>query len=624
MTVDGRETDWLARIQSPADLRGMTLPQMEQLCGQIRTALIRTVSETGGHLSSNLGVVELTVALHRELQAPEDTLVFDVGHQCYTHKLLTGRYSRFATLRQKDGLSGFPNPRESEYDSFIAGHSSTSVSAACGMAAAKRLQGDHSYTVAVIGDGALTGGQAYEGLSNVGRESGRLIVVLNDNRMSISQNVGFTARYLSRLRNRARYIRVKERFALVVSHIPLIGRWLYRKLFRLKTGMKNALYRESPLFEEMGLYYLGPVDGHDLRALTRAIRAAKAVDRPVLLHVVTVKGKGLTYAQQHPDTYHGVSPFDPDTGRTGAEKMTFSSVFGQALLSVAQADGRVCAVTAAMAAGTGLEPFAAALPDRFFDVGIAEQHAVTFASALACRGMCPVVALYSTFLQRAFDQVLNDTALMGNHVVLAIDRAGLIPGDGETHQGLYDVALLRTVPGLRIDAPASFAELRAMLRRDVCKEDGLVAIRYAKGAETEEAAALPADGADFTLLSPEDAACVLVTYGGLFGPASRAARRMTAAGKPVAVLKLNRIWPWPDGCVAAATRYRSIVFAEEAMRAGGIGEAFAAALAAAGAPSAFTLQAVEGTVPCCTAAEAAQLTGLDEDSLVRLLERSIL
>ncbi|MBR7092975.1 MAG: 1-deoxy-D-xylulose-5-phosphate synthase [Clostridia bacterium] len=610
-------TDWLAQIKNPADLRKLTFPQVQELCAQIRQVLTDTVSHTGGHLSSNLGVVELTVALHRELNLPQDTLLFDVGHQCYTHKLLTGRYDRFATLRRYGGLSGFPNPQESPYDAFVAGHSSTSLSVACGIAAAKRLHGEKSYTVALIGDGALTGGLAYEGLSNLGREKGRLIVVLNDNRMSIDRNVGFVARYLTKLRSRAKYIRAKDRFASVIAHTPLIGRWLYRKIFRLKTGIKNALYRRSSMFEEMGLYYLGPVDGHDLKTLTKAIRAAKTIDRPVLLHVVTIKGKGFEYAAEHPDTYHGVSAFDKEVGVVAADKPTFSSVFGKTMEQLAEQDPSVCAVTAAMSSGTGLTGFAERFPDRFFDVGIAEEHAVTFASAMASRELRPVVAVYSTFLQRGYDQIVNDVSIMGNHVVLAVDRAGPVPADGETHQGLYDAAFLRTVPGMRIDAPANFTELRQMLQADLYDQTGPFAIRYPKGGEPERLRDYQPRREACTWLPRDGAKVLLVTYGTLFARVAAAADRLPY---PAAVLKLNRIWPLDEQAVRQAARFRHVFFFEEAARAGGIGEAFGSAMMQDGVGACFTLSAVEGPIPCCTVQQAAALTGLDEEGILHTVQ----
>lgn len=604
-----KQYQYLGNIHCPDQLRELSMAQLEVLCAELRRELIDTVSHTGGHLASNLGTVELTVALHRELSLPQDTLLFDVGHQCYTHKLLTGRYPRFDTLRQQNGISGFPNPAESVYDPFIAGHSSTSVSVACGIAAAKRLRGENSYTVAVLGDGALTGGLAYEGLSNV-REKERLMVVLNDNRMSISQNVGFAARHLTWLRSRSKYVRMKNRLAYIISRIPLVGSWLYRKLFRIKTGLKTVLYRGSSMFEDMGMYYFGPVDGHDIAALTRAIRIAKTLGRPALLHVVTQKGKGYDYAVQQPENYHGVSPFDTERGSQPSSDQTFSAVFGETLQQLAAQDERICAVTAAMSGGTGLDRFAAQYPNRFFDVGIAEGHAVTFASALASGGMIPVVALYSTFLQRAYDQLLNDTAIMHNHVVFAVDRAGLVPGDGETHQGLFDPAFLRSIPGICIDAPCNFAELRLMLRRAVLEQDGPAVVRYPRGGEEAAVAAYQPDGQPFTLLS-NGGSVLLVTYGDCFAAVCTACEQLQRQGVRADILKLNRIWPLPPQSVQCAARYDQVFFFERSSAAGGIGEAFAAATR----HPRCTLRAVTDWIACCTVAQAAHDVGLDADGI---------
>ena len=359
----------LEQIHSPEDIRKMTPAELEELCASLRKTLVQTVSKTGGHLSSNLGVVELTVALHKMFDTPRDRIVWDVGHQCYTHKLLTGRYGRFDTLRQTGGISGFPKPEESEYDTFIAGHSSTAVSAANGMAKAKTLSGDGGYVVAVLGDGALTGGLAYEGLSNAGRSSDRLIVVLNDNRMSISKNVGFVARHLATLRSRPRYVRFKMGISSLIAHIPLIGKAIQRFIVWVKSRLKNAMYHSSTLFEEMGFYYLGPVDGHNLHDLTASLQTAKNLSRPVLLHVETVKGKGYGFAAQNPDTYHGVSGFDIETGKTPPSSKSFSSTMADGLCRLAQEDLRICAITAAMKSGTCLTKFAERFPVRFFDVG---------------------------------------------------------------------------------------------------------------------------------------------------------------------------------------------------------------------------------------------------------------
>ena len=614
---------YIDRIPSPEQLRAMSPAQLKELCRELREVLIQTVSKTGGHLSSNLGVVELTVALHREFSLPQDEIVWDVGHQCYVHKLLTGRADRFDTLRQEGGLTGFPCPPESECDSFVVGHSSTSISAANGMAKAKTLTGQPGYVVAVIGDGALTGGLAYEGLCNAGRSKDKLIVILNDNRMSISSNVGYVARHLSHMRSRPNYVRVKPNVEWFMKRIPLVGSACYRGLLRMKNRLKTMVYRNSTIYEEMGFHYLGPVDGHDLNQLQQALKAAKAVGRPVLLHVETVKGRGYPFAEQNPDIYHGVSRFDIATGELPAQGESFSSVFGRTMVELATADERICAVSAAMTGGTGLSDFAAQFPARCFDTGIAEEHAVTFCSGLATGGMLPVFAVYSTFLQRSYDQILNDTAIMGNHVVLAIDRAGLVPDDGKTHQGIFDVPFLQTIPGMTIYAPASFAELKIHLKQALYDETGPVAVRYPKGSEAFAAADYQPDYRPYQLFGTEQADTLLVTYGRLFFEATAAVRRLAEEGTPVSLLKLSRIKPLPENCIALMQSYKRIIFVEESSRTGGIGEYVASLLEQSGYHGEYQLQAIEPFVGTCKVASAMHRFHLDAEGIVQLVRREV-
>lgn len=614
----------LSHIQSPKDLKQLKEPELRQLCSEVRETLIETVAETGGHLSSNLGIVELTVALHWVFDTPHDQIVWDVGHQCYVHKLLTGRADRFHTLRREGGLTGFPCPQESEYDTFVVGHSSTAVSAANGMAKAKKLTGDDGYVIAVMGDGAMTGGMAYEGLSNAGRSKDRLIVILNDNRMSISRNVGFVARHLAALRSRPRYVRFKNGFGSVVAKIPLFGRGTYALLLKLKTKMKNALYKNSPIFEDMGFYYLGPVDGHNLSDLIRALKAARNIDRPVLLHVETVKGKGYGYAEQSPDTYHGVSGFDPLTGKTPPSGPSFSAVFGDTLCELAREDARICAITAAMQGGTGLSRFAAEFPQRFFDVGIAEEHAVTFASGLSRNGVLPVFAVYSTFLQRCYDQILNDTAILGQHIVLAVDRAGIVPDDGETHQGILDVPFLYTIPGVTIYSPASFEELRIHLKQALYDVKGIAVVRYPKGEEFPVPEGYRPDYKPFTLFRGRNARILLVTYGRITFSVLEAAEQLAREGLPVSVLKLNRLRPIDSDCYRLARTFDRVLFFEEGSRIGGAGEHFGTGLTEAGYWGYYEIHAIDGFVPVCKAASGLRLCGLDTDSIreaVRAAER---
>lgn len=603
----------LEHIHSPKDIKKLNTKELTDLCAQLRQKMVDTVSRTGGHLASNLGAVELTVALHKVFTTPKDAIVWDVGHQCYAHKLLTDRYARFDTLRRQGGVSGFPSPAESEHDAFVAGHSSTSISVANGIAKAKALTGDKGYTIAVIGDGALTGGLAYEGLSNAGRSDDRLIVVLNDNKMSISENVGFVARYLSHLRSRVKYVRVKQITGKILNHTPLIGRPLTALIQRTKTKLKRSVYSGTSFFENMGFHYMGPVDGHDLDDLIEALRAAKSVGKPVVLHVNTIKGKGMTYAEEKPDTYHGISRFDPDTGVAQSGGESFSSRFGQALCDLAAEDKRIVAVTAAMVKGTCLDDFAERFPTRFFDTGIAEEHAVTFSAGMACGGLLPVFAVYSTFLQRSYDQLINDTALMNNHVVLAIDRAGVVPDDGETHQGIYDVAMLATIPNVTMFAPANFAELELHLKQALYDVGGIAAVRYPKGGEDALLADYKPDGAPYTLDDDGGRDVLLVTYGRTYGEVAALCRRYREQGRSVSVLKLGRVLPVAAEVVSLAAQYNCVLVLEETR--GGVGDLLGSRLMQAGYGGKYAVRAINETLGACTTAQGLHRVGLDADGI---------
>ena len=607
----------LEHIHSPKDIKKMNTKELTDLCGQLRQKMVDTVSRTGGHLASNLGTVELTVAMHRVFTTPTDAIVWDVGHQCYAHKLLTDRYARFDTLRQQGGVSGFPNPAESVHDAFVAGHSSTSISVANGIAKAKALTGDKSYTIAVIGDGALTGGLAYEGLSNAGRSDDRLIVVLNDNKMSISKNVGFVARYLSHLSSREKYVRSKQKINKIFSRIPLIGHPLNRLMHRTKRKVKRSVLSGTSFFENMGFHYMGPVDGHNLDDLIEAFRAAKRVGKPVVLHVNTIKGKGMPYAEEKPDTYHGISRFDPDTGVPIGGGESFSSRFGQALCGLAEKDSRIVAVTAAMVKGTCLEEFAEKYPNRLFDTGIAEEHAVTFSSGMARGGLLPVFAVYSTFLQRSYDQLINDTALMNNHVVLAIDRAGVVPDDGETHQGIYDVAMLATIPNVTMYAPSNFKELEMHLHKAIYDTDGIAAVRYPKGGEdahltdyqpVDQPYVLDEDGKDL----------LLITYGRTYGEVLALSQRYRSEGKSVSVLKLNRILPVADEIVELAMQYKCVLVLEETR--GGVGDLLGNRLMQAGFGGKYAVRSIQETLGACTTAQGLHRVGLDADGIEKFVK----
>ena len=598
------------------ELSQVTDAQAQQLCQQMRARLVDCVSHTGGHLASNLGVVELTVAIHRVFSTDRDRLVFDVGHQCYCHKILTGRDAAMDTLRTFGGISGFPKPGESRADAFIAGHASNAVSVALGMARARTLSGEDYSVLALLGDGALTGGLAYEGLADAGASKEPLVVILNDNGMSIMPNVGGMAGYLAHQRLKPQYLRFKKAYRSLTSHGAL-GRGIYRVTHVIKQAIKGAVLPCS-MFEEMGFAYVGPVDGHDVAQLTQVLRYAKELACPVLVHVKTVKGKGYRPAELEPDQFHGVGPFDVATGKplrpSGAN---FSQVFGETLCQIAGEDKRVCAITAAMQSGTGLDGFAAAYPERFFDVGIAEGHAAAMAGGLAKQRMIPVFAVYSTFLQRAYDMLIHDIALQNLHVVLAVDRAGLVGEDGETHQGIFDVGYLSTVPGMTVLCPASFAELREMLRHAVLTVRGSVAVRYPRGGEGDYRAM---SGVEGTAVLRGGSDLTLIAYGTMVNEVLAAAELLEEQGVSARVLKLNSIRPLDMGPIlGAAAETGRILVAEECTASGCVGERIAAALLERGsAPAAFALVNLgDRFVPQGTVPQLRRLCGIDGQSICR-------
>ncbi len=475
---------FLDEVNSSADVKKLNIPELEILAEELREFLVDNISRHGGHLSSNLGAVELTLALHKVFDFSSDKIVWDVGHQCYTHKIITGRRDLFDTLRQKDGISGFPKTEESETDAFNTGHSSTSVSAALGFAKAFELEGSPARAVAVIGDGALTGGMAYEALNHAGSSKTPLVVILNDNGMSISENVGGMSQYMRKLRSHSKYIGAKTAVGDFLKSLPVVGVPFIKFLHITKRYFKK-IFLQKKLFENMGFEYLGPIDGHNLKELITVIGYAKGLNRPVIVHTVTQKGKGFAPSEESPDLFHGIGGFDPETGEIKTSKAkTYSDIFGEEIVRLAKENEKIVAVTAAMPLGTGLMQFAKEFPNRFFDVGIAEQHAVTFSAAMAKSGKVPVFAVYSTFLQRGYDQIIHDAALQNLHMVFAIDRAGASGNDGETHQGIYDLSYLSHIPNITIMAPASADELRRMLDIAVNNCTGPVAIRYPKGGET--------------------------------------------------------------------------------------------------------------------------------------------
>lgn len=554
----------LERIHTHADLSALSEQEDRTLCLEIRNFLVEHISQTGGHLASNLGVVELTVAIHKVFDVAKDRLVFDVGHQAYVHKILTGRSAQFASLRQLGGLSGFPKPKESDTDAFIAGHASNAVSVALGMARARSMQGNDYSVLALLGDGALTGGLAYEGLNDAGESGEPLIVILNDNGMSISRNVGGISTHLSKIRLKSGYYGLKKAYRKFTSSIPG-GQYLYRFTHRIKQGIRN-LVLDSTMFEEMGFTYLGPVDGHDVNKLCDLLSLAKELSGPVVVHVTTQKGRGYEPAEKEPNRFHGIGPFDPKSGsQYASESKTFSSVFGETLTELAQRDSRICAVSAAMIPGTGLSGFAQQLPDRCFDVGIAEGHAVTMAGGLAKQGLVPVVAIYSTFLQRAYDMLIHDISLQKLHVVFGVDRAGLVGEDGETHQGAFDVGFLRSVPGMQILCPACTAELADMLRSAVCEMDGPVAIRYPRGGDLlseDQLVSVCCESPDVTIVS----------YGIISSNAIAAAKQLANEGISADVVLLKQIAPLDlTQVVDSVRRSGRIVIAEDTAESGCIG-----------------------------------------------------
>lgn len=569
----------LENIHTPADVKALDREQLEPLCRELRQFLVEHVSKTGGHLASNLGAVELTVAIHRVFDTRQDRLVFDVGHQCYCHKILTGRREAMATLRQYGGIAGFPKPVESVHDAFIAGHASNSVAVALGMVRARQALGEHYKVIALIGDGALTGGLAYEGLSNAGACGQQLLVILNDNGMSITTNVGAVADHLARQRLKPQYLTFKRYYRRVMNS-GKIGRKVYHFTHKVKQALKQSLLPCS-MFENMGFNYVGPVNGHDLTGLTRALRYARELNEPVLLHVKTVKGKGYAPAEENPDAFHGVSPFDPATGKSKKKSgENFSAVFGRTLTQLAQQDQRVCAITAAMMSGTGLSQFQAAFPERFFDVGIAEGCAVSMAAGMAKQGAIPVFAVYSSFLQRAYDMLIHDVAIDKLHVVLGVDRAGLVGEDGETHHGVFDVAFLDSVPGMTVLAPSSYAELSGMLEQAVLHVDGPVAIRYPRGGEgAYHGDAGPGHAA--VLRQGDD--ITLVSYGILINDVLEAAELLAAEGVQAEVVKLNVITPLdPELVLESVKKTKVLLTVEDSAAHSSVGERLAAAVAEAG------------------------------------------
>ena len=570
--------DILKGIKCPADLKNIDDKQLPLLAEEVRDTIISTVAHNGGHLASNLGVVELTIAIHKTFNSPDDKIIWDVGHQVYTHKLLTGRYEGFETLRQENGMSGFSRPNESEHDIVYSGHSSVSISTALGIAAANKFNGKKDYAVAVIGDGALTGGLVYEALNNAGRmKDARLIIILNDNGMSISKNVGHLAKRLAKMRSRSGYYRLKAVTEKVVSKIPFVGKKIANEIFRIKTNVKNMMY-QSNFFEDMGVTYMGPIDGHNITQLCNALEGAKIINGPVLVHVNTIKGKGYEPAECNPSDFHGVPAFDLVEGELPQSKESFSEHFGEFLFNQAAKDKRICAITAAMSLGTGLKKFSEEYHDRFFDVGIAEEHAVPFALGIAKSGMVPVFVVYSTFLQRCYDQLLHDCALQQTKMIIAVDRAGIVGDDGETHNGIYDTAFFNGIPNITVYSPSYYAELNNAFVNALYHCDGPCVIRYPRGAQPRVPEGYECSGKAFDVFGDENAELAIVTYGRIFGEAYSAYEKLKADGINVKILKLNIVVPVPEESMEAIRGVKKVFMFEEGVKSGGVGESFASVM----------------------------------------------
>ena len=608
------EHEILESIKTTGDIKKLNNDRLEKLCSELRDEIINKVSETGGHLASNLGAVELTVALHYVFDSPNEPIIWDVGHQCYSHKILTGR--DITGIRTEGGLSGFPKSAESEHDLFVAGHASTSISAALGIAEAKKIAGSDDSVIAVVGDGAFSGGMIFEAMNNAGRSKTNLIVVLNDNEMSISPNVGAMAKYLANIRSKESYFRFKDNLEHALLKIPAIGKGIFTALRSVKTFFKDMFY-SSNTFEHLGFTYLGPVDGHDIEMLIRTLNRAKSIKRPVLVHINTVKGKGYEPAEKNPSKFHGVAPFYKETGELKKSSgNSFSSEFGKTLCKLAEKDGKICAITAAMTDGTGLREFSEKYPERFFDVGIAEEHAMTFAAGLAAGGMKPVFAVYSTFLQRAYDQILHDASIEPKHVVIGIDRAGIVGGDGETHQGTFDVPILTTIPGITVYSPSDYSELGRNLEKAFSSE-GVQAVRYPRDSEKEIPEKFKKEYCDFDYFKGENN-CLIVTYGRLFVEAAFAAEETGSS-----VLKIGKIFPIEHELIEIAKKYENVLFFEESVENGSIAEHFGKMLIESGFDGKYKTFSVSGFVPHMKVEKAMKLHGLDRESMINAVKEAL-
>ena len=583
---------YLDTIKSPQDIKKMDAVQLEVLCSEIRDKLINTVSHSGGHLASNLGVVELSVALHRVLDAPEDKIIWDVGHQSYVHKILTGRSGRLDTIRQENGLSGFCNPTESEYDASYSGHASASLSQALGLCEARKFTGEDYKVAAVIGDGAFTGGLAYEAINNIGNLHSKMLIILNDNEMSIAENVGAFSTFLSKARTNRKYTASKRRIVRKIQGMRGGGRKLMKRLRKIKQSIKSIL-GQNMLFEQLGVTYLGPVNGHNIQDMEELFRRALELEEPTIVHVITKKGKGYQPAENLPQVFHGVGPFEVETGRLEKKRPSYSDVFGKIMCQMADNNEKLAVITPAMIPGSGLKEFAKKYPDKIYDVGIAEGHAVTFASGIANGGGIPVVSIYSSFLQRGYDNIIHDVALGNYHVVFAVDRAGLVAGDGATHQGLFDISYLTGIPNITLLSPSSYNEFEKMLYYAVNVHDGPIALRFPRGRATvdidcgkftvSEAAVLK-KGSDVTILAEGQSVSI----------ALRAAQILAEKNISAEVIDPRTIKPLDfDTVLKSAVKTGNLYTVEENLRRGGMGEMVAAEAKIRGLSFKMSIKAIE-------------------------------
>lgn len=607
----------LDKIKSPDDLKKLDMDELVRLCHEIREFLIDSVSETGGHLASNLGIVELTVALHTVFDVPKDKIIFDVGHQSYVHKILTGRKDNFGTLRRFHGMSGFPKRSESDCDVFNTGHSSTSISAALGLARGRDLDGDDYNVIAVFGDGALTGGMMYEAMNDAGHSKTPLILILNDNAMSISKNVGAVSRHLRKLRMSPVYFRSKHAVESFLKKIPLLGKPVVTLIKQIKRFFRRLVI-PTTIFDDMGFTYMGPVDGHDIKSIMQCFEYVKDEKKPVFIHVQTKKGKGYAPAENNPQKFHGISAFDKKTGETKKSSETYSSRFGSVMVRLAEKNDKLIAITGAMPNGTGLDEFQKRFKNRFFDVGIAEQHGVTLSAGLAASGYTPVIPLYSSFLQRAYDQTLHDVCLQNLHVVFPIDRAGIVGADGETHQGIYDISYLSHMPNMTILSPATLDQLETMLNFAVNSFDAPIAIRYPRGGT--EAKDVPADftlGKAQLLQSGRDV--TIIATGRMV---KRAQEVAALAGKSVEILALPTIKPLDEAAViASAMKTRHVITIEDNVKTGGMGSMIATLLKEKQVDSKFRIFAFpDEPVTHGSIDELDKLYGLDAISIVSKIQ----